>query len=247
MFNVTFTAAFLAGLVTFFAPCTFVTLPYFLSFLAAETITSVDTGPKSYKRRVFLSALLYVFGFLIVFTLLGYSASSFGRFLNTHREVFMKSGAILMLIFGAFIVIGDRIKFLHFLYHEKKIRHNVISESYSFPFIIGVTSAFAWTPCIGPLLGSILFLASYTTSKSIEGALLLLTYGLGITAPFLLLSLVTTYSEKWVRKLSRFANSVYIVSGIILIILSISILTGYSDVLFTEVYKVFIRLGYQPQ
>jgi cytochrome c-type biogenesis protein len=249
MFDVTFPAAFIAGLLTFFAPCTFVTLPYFLSFLTAQSFGLAHHDVENYRWKIFLSALIYVSGFLLVFTLLGYSASEFGRFLKFNKTIFLQFGAIFIIFFGIFMLFGEKVKSLYFLQRERKFRidHSHQANTFVFPFLIGMTSAFAWTPCIGPILGTILFVASYTTTKSTEGALLLFTYGLGITLPFLLIAFFFSYTEKWIRKLNKYTGYVYKFSGILLILLGFAILTGYSGTIFAEIYKVFIRFGYRPQ
>lgn len=245
MFNVTFTAAFIAGLVSFLAPCTFVTLPYFLASLTASAFGN-DASQTGYKKKVFFSAILYVLGFLVVFTLLGYSANTIGNYLDRNRELFLQISGILVVLFGLIIVAGDKIPLLFPFLRTKQLQFSKVGASYWTPFIIGITSAFSWTPCIGPILGTILLIASFTSTRSIEGAMLLFTYGLGIMIPFLLLAVVFAYSQNIVKKLYKVSAIIYKVTGIFLILLGITILTGYSGVIFGNVNSFFIELGYRP-
>lgn len=250
MVDVSFVAAFSAGLVTFFAPCTFVTLPAFISYLVLKASgESTQVRSNRYRWKVMISAIAYVSGFLIVFTLLGMTATSIGSLFSKNKQVLTQLGGVIIIFFGMFILVGDRLKPLHFLYREKKVSFSPqeVSKGYYFPFLIGITSAFAWTPCIGPILGSILLLASSTSSNAYdEGGLLLFTYGLGISIPFLLIALTFGYSEKFVRKFSKYTEKVYRFSAVLLILLGLSLVTGYSERIFSYMFSLFIKLGYNP-
>ena len=261
MDELSFITAFGAGLITFFAPCTFVTLPIFLSYLSLSitgsngknlnTQAKTNNGQQSiYKAsalQTFAGAVLYVSGFLIVFTLLGVTASEFGRGLLQNKEVFTQIGALLVIFFGFFILYGEKIHRLQFLYQEKKFRidSSIFKNSYILPIVIGITSAFAWTPCIGPILGSILFLAA-NTQTALQGGFLLFIYGLGINLPFLLLAIVATRSTGFVERFSGFAAKLQKLAAVIMIILGIILFTGWYNEIFGQVYQIFIRLGYKP-
>jgi len=183
MIEVSWIAAFGAGLVTFLAPCTFTTLPAFISYLLIKSTGEADTR-KSSRWSLFFGGLSYVLGFIVVFTLLGLTATSLGFYFAVNKVLLTQIGGVVIIFFGLFILFGERLKFMSFMFREQKFdlsqSHQKLEKGYSFPFFIGVTSAFAWTPCIGPILGSILFLASSTSSQIWEGAWLLFLYGLGI-------------------------------------------------------------------
>ncbi|HLD03243.1 MAG TPA: cytochrome c biogenesis protein CcdA [Candidatus Dojkabacteria bacterium] len=250
--------AFGAGLITFFAPCTFVTLPIFLSYLSlsisgknlnvqAKTGNSLQDTAQITVWQTFAGAILYVGGFLIVFTLLGVTASEFGRSLFQNKEVFTKIGALLVIFFGIFILFGEKVAKLQFLYQEKKFRIDSrrFKNSLFLPVIIGITSAFAWTPCIGPILGGILFLAA-STQTALQGGILLFLYGLGINLPFLLLAIIAARSAGFVQKFSSIAAKLQKMAAVIMIILGIILFTGWYSEIFGQVYQIFIKLGYRP-
>ncbi|MCA9383553.1 sulfite exporter TauE/SafE family protein [Candidatus Dojkabacteria bacterium] len=250
MIDVTFYAAFTAGLVTFFAPCTFVTLPAFISYISLKATESTGNsgGAIKYRIQVFLSSIVYAVGFLSVFTFLGMTATTIGSIFAENKDTLSRAGGLLIIIFGVFILLGDRIRPLHFLFQERKLEVNPsdASKGYLFPFIIGVTSAFAWTPCIGPILGSILLIAGSTTDAAYEGGALLFTYGLGITIPFLLIALTVGYSDWVIKRLSKYTAILYQASAVLLIILGTLLLVGYIDEIFGYVFRIFISLGYEP-
>jgi len=251
MEEVTYITAFGVGLLTFFAPCTFATLPVFLSSLAlsATGAKEGETGNLKYHLQVFFSALSYVAGFLLVFTLLGLTATSLGSFLTKNNQLLTQIGGFVIILFGLSIIFSERFKFLHFLLREKKIdlSHVRSTKGYITPFIIGITSAFAWTPCIGPILGAILFLASSTSSSAAQGAFLLFLYGLGIMLPFLLIAIFVGRSQIFVKRLSKYTHLIHRISAWILIVLGILLLTGLTDQLFGWLFNLFSFFGYNPR
>lgn len=252
MDNVTLLSAFVIGLLTFFAPCTFVALPTFISYLALRaTDVEVLSKPKQrrFSLRILLSALSYAAGFLLVFTVLGLTASEVGRFLNTNRDLYARFGGMLIILFGLFILFGEHISKVRFLFREKRVyvKPHFTEAGYLFPFVIGLTSAFSWTPCIGPILGSIFLLAGRTSSTAASGALLLFMYGLGIMLPFIGIALVFGSAEKIVARLKKYTGFIHKLTAVILIFMGILLFTGLFNQLFGVVYRVFIGLGYSPR
>jgi cytochrome c-type biogenesis protein len=241
--------AFIAGLITFFAPCTFTTLPSFLGYLSFKaTGEDLRLDSKKYRIKVVLSALSYVAGFLLIFTLLGIAVSQLGTFLAQNKQLFTRLGGLVIIGFGLFILIGERFSNLNFMFQERKIRlktRHFFDDSYVFPFVLGLTSAFAWTPCIGPVLGSILLLASGTGSV-FQGGLLLFVYALGINIPFLLISLFVGSSQKFVKKFRKTAVILHKLSAWLMILLGLILLLGISDIIFAFLYRTFVAFGYSP-
>ena len=240
--------AFAAGLITFFAPCTFTTLPSFLGYLTFKaTGEDLSLDSRKYRLKVVLSSVSYVSGFLIVFTLLGIAASQLGGFFAQNKQLFSRLGGLAIIAFGLFILIGERFANLHFMYREHKLRLKTrhFDDSYLFPFVLGLTSAFAWTPCIGPVLGSILLLAS-ASGSALQGGLLLFVYALGINIPFLLISLFVGSSQKFVKKLRKTAVLLHKASAWLMIILGFILLLGISDTIFSFLYRMFVAFGYRP-
>ncbi|MFQ5492775.1 MAG: cytochrome c biogenesis CcdA family protein [Candidatus Dojkabacteria bacterium] len=250
MQEVNFITAFGAGLLTFFAPCTFVTLPTFISYLIFQA-TGEETirSGKRYKLKVLLSAVSYVSGFLLVFTLLGVTATGVGSLFSRNKDLLTNVGAIVIILFGLLILFGERVKKLQFLFKEKKVEVNTtrFGKGYVFPFIIGVTSAFAWTPCIGPILGGILFLAGTSTDTALQGGALLFTYGLGISIPFILIAVFLGSAQKWMRKINRYTGTIHKISALLLIILGVMLLTGFADQAYGFLFRLFTSIGYMPK
>lgn len=249
--EVSLIGAFIAGLATFLAPCTFVTLPTFISFLSLRATADIDQDRSKHIRKVFSSALIYVFGFMLVFVILGATATSFNDLFLHNRKLFSQIGGLLIIFFGLIILVGDKFSLFNFLQQTRKfeIKDSKLSRSFIFPFTVGVTSAFAWTPCIGPLLGTILLLASNTGSV-FEGSFLLFVYGMGINIPFLILSLLVGYNSahanKFIRNFNKYALIIYKVSAFVMILIGISLLFGFVDRVFGPVFQLFVSWGYSP-
>lgn len=250
MQEVNLLTAFGAGILTFFAPCTFVTLPSFVSYLFMQATgkETLESGA-GYRARVLLSALSYITGFLLVFVLLGMTATGIGSVLRIYSDAFQTIGAILIILFGLFILLGDRFKKLQFLYRERKVelKPDQAGKGYLYPFIIGLTSAFAWTPCIGPILGSILLLASTTSESVFQGGFLLFIYGLGITVPFMILAFFLGSAQGLMKKFNKYTPLIHRISALLLILVGLMLLTGYTDQLYGSVYRLFSGLGFQAQ
>lgn len=267
MFEVTFLGAFIAGILAFLSPCVLPLIPGYLSYISGVGVEEIQKENRLFSPRVFLSALLFVVGFSVVFTLLGASASAVGQFLRAYQVEIAKIGGAFVIFFGLHfaglflrqnflkellgvqaVITGlylfkilDRDTFfaltgalaivlalylfgLHeYLYRqfrtEARTRVSLIGA-----FIVGVIFAFGWTPCIGPILGSILFLASQQETVR-EGALLLLTFSAGLGIPFLVAGLVFTAFLGFVKRFGRFFGVVEIVGGLLLITLGVLMVT----------------------
>jgi len=263
MFEVTFLSAFLAGVLAFLSPCVLPIIPAYISYISGVGVEQVQKEGRTFNVRVFLSALFFVIGFSLVFTLLGAGASLVGQFLRAYQTEIAKVGGGLVIFFGlhfagAFLrpnflkeLIGveafllalhlfgviDREVFFNltgalavvltlylFGMHEylyRQLKTEVKAEvSYLGAFLIGTVFAFGWTPCIGPILGSILFLASQQETVR-EGAVMLLLFSFGMGIPFLLAGLLFSLFLGFVKRFSRFFGVVEFVGGLLLISLGV--------------------------
>jgi cytochrome c-type biogenesis protein len=251
MQEVTLGIAFIAGLTTFFAPCTFTALPSFLAYISARSLEGKKEGTKvkNFDPSIILSSIYYLIGFLSVFTLIGLSGTLLGSFLHAYKESFTVFGGVMIFLLGLFMLFGDRISKLRFLFVEKKLDLDpkIFVKGPFFPLIIGLTNAFAWTPCIGPILGVIIGIAGTSTSTFSEGALLLFSYGLGVSIPFVLIATFVAYSPKIVSKLSTFAGVLYKVNAVIIILIGMAFFLGLSNNLFGFLYQLFSSIGYTPK
>ncbi|HEC65926.1 MAG TPA: hypothetical protein ENI23_11585 [bacterium] len=141
--EITIIATFGGGLATFLAPCTFATLPVFLTYIIGSTAEEIHDGGKKAKFKAIFNALFYILGFTVVFVLLGLTATSLGKFFLQEKSLLSKIGGGFVVLFGIIMVFGEKIPFLRFLYRERKIDAGGKLEGYNVirAFLIGVTSA----------------------------------------------------------------------------------------------------------
>lgn len=210
----------MAGLLSFFSPCVLPLVPAYLANLAGASAIETD------NRKIwptFFHSIAFVLGFSILFILMGASAGLIGSTLTTYSEMLRIIGGIVVIIFGIFLIAAYKIPWLNY---EKRMHvAGARNPGYLRSLLIGAAFSLGWTPCIGPILGSILFIASYT-HETAKGALLLATYSLGMGIPFLLIGLGWSYIVPFWRGITRHLGLISIVSGVLLILVGILMLTG---------------------
>lgn len=223
--QVSFLYAFIAGVLSFLSPCVLPLFPSYVTFITGLTLEefAASEGRWRVSYLTFFNSLFYILGFSAVFVALGASATFIGQFLYDYQNVIMKLGGVLIIIFGLFI--SGIIK-MDFLQREKKIYLMQKPAGYFGSFLVGATFAFAWTPCVGPILSSILLYAS-TKHKITEGVFLLSAYSLGLGLPFFLSSMALNTFISHYEKLRKYYRYIMIISGILLIIVGILILTDH--------------------
>ena len=234
--------AFIAGLLTFLAPCTLPLVPGYLSFISGVSLADLKDPDKVRQARlkIFYNGLLYVVGFSLVFILLGTLFGLGGAALIKHRLWLSRIGGAFVVFFGLYMLGLFRLPF--FLLVER----HVISESWVRPgkplssLVFGTAFAFGWTPCVGPILGTILLLAS--TSATIgTGAFLLAIFSLGLAIPFLLIAAGVGSAGQWLAKVSRYLN---VIGGLFLIFLGMLLLTDKFSFWLSYAYQFFEFLDY---
>jgi len=224
--EVSYIAAFLAGLLSFLSPCILPLVPGYISFisgLSLEDLNNKENGKGKSFYRTLTGAIFFILGFSLVFTLLGASATFIGRLLQIYADWFKRIGGIMIIIFGLHMVGIISIPFLNY---QKKFQTNQQS-SFHFvltPFIIGLAFAFGWTPCIGPILAAILVYAS-TQETVLKGIVLLLLYSAGLGIPFLLTALAINQFYQLSQQIKKYFSIIEIVGGVLLIIIGILIFT----------------------
>jgi len=213
--------AFVGGLLTFASPCVLPLIPVYLSVLVGGSIDEVAGAKRRFKLLV--NGTLFVLGFLSVFVLLGLGASAFGKFLVQYRLVFQQLGGMMVFFFGLkFLGVAN----LSVLDREKRFNFGGSGRISPLGAVaIGITFAFGWTPCIGPILGSILTLAAISTDSLAGGAWLLLLYGLGLGVPLLVVALFAQQGVSVLRKLHRLIPRLEKATGAVLVIVSILMVT----------------------
>ncbi len=224
MKDVSFSLAFLAGILSFLSPCVLPLVPSYVSFITGisfEDLTG-STDRKRIRNLTITSSLAFILGFSAVFISLGASSSAVGRLLFEYQDWIRIIGGILIIIFGLFI--AGFLK-LDFLMKDRKIHLSGRPAGYAGTFIIGMTFAAGWTPCIGPILGSILLYAS-TKGSAVYGFKLLAVYSLGLAVPFFVSSLAINSFLSYSKKLQRYMRVIMIISGLLLIVFGIMLLTN---------------------
>lgn len=204
--------AFTAGILSFLSPCILPILPSYISFITGISFKELTTS-KNIRNLTVLHSLLFILGFSIVFILLGATATYLGTLLLKYQQIIKKIGGILIIFFGLYI--GGLIK-SDFLSREIKIHLAEKPLGYLGTVLAGATFAFGWSPCIGPVLSTILLYAS-TSKKLSQGIILLAFYSLGLGIPFFLSSFLITSFLFYFRKFKKYINFITFISGIFLI------------------------------
>lgn len=234
--------AFLAGLLSFLSPCVLPLLPSYLAFITGLSFEElIRQGSSRQTRQIILThSLLFIMGFSILFTLMGASATLLGQFLATYRDMIRLGGGILVIFLGFFI---SGIIPLDFLQREKRWHWQHKPLGYLGTFLVGVTFAAGWTPCVGPILSAILLYASTAENLS-AGIILLLIYSLGLAIPFLISSLALNSFLNAFQKTHRFIGVLTKIGGIFLIAIGILLLTNSFDLLNEFLSRWFPDLSF---
>ncbi len=237
--------AFIAGILTFLAPCTLPLVPGYLGFISGSSLEDLKDPAKAKGARwkIFLNGFFFMLGFSAVFIVMGTLVGFVGgRFLAPYRLWLGRIGGVFVIIFGLFML---NVLKLPFLQREFQIKTPALlgRGRASNSFILGSAFAFGWTPCVGPILGSILLLASTSTS-ALQGGLLLTVFSLGLAVPFLLIAVGIGSASRYVQNISKYLNAVSIIGGIFLIFLGILLVTDNISLLISYGYRIFQFINY---
>ena len=222
--------AFSAGLISFLSPCVLPLIPGYVSFISGQSLQDILRS----KKINILALILFCFGFSTVFIILGASASYLGQTLLQNSDVLRIIAGIIIIIFSLQLIGLINIRYLNL---EKRFEAKK-SKNILFPYIIGLAFGFGWTPCIGPILGSILALASMeeTLSKAI---ILLIFYSLGLAIPFVLSGYLIQKFLLFSKNFKENINLISKIGGITLLITGILILTNQLQIVGFYIIKIF--------
>lgn len=225
--NISFVFVFLEGLLSFFSPCVIPLLPVYMGFLAGSAKTEKDGIIAYQRKKVFLNTAFFVIGISTAFLILGTSFTLLGKLLGEYRYFLIKASGILIILLG--LIQLDFIQF-SFLQKERKLHFNLTDKEANplIALILGFTFSFAWTPCIGPALSSVLILVS-GAKNTVIGYLLILVYAAGFLFPFLLLGLFTTQVLNFLKEKKRIVKYTIKAGGVLLIIMGLMTFTGYMN------------------
>ncbi len=216
--------SFLAGVLSFLSPCVLPLLPSYVTFITGMSFEEMTSGED--RKRVlyltFTNSMVFVLGFSTVFIAMGASSSLLGQLLFEYQDVIRIVGGVLVIIFGLFIT--GLLK-MDFLMQERKFHLQGRPAGYIGTFVIGMTFAAGWTPCIGPMLGSILVVAS-TKGSAAEGIKLLTVYSAGLAVPFLIAAMAFNTFLSYTKIINRYMRGIMVFSGVLLIAFGLLLLTN---------------------
>jgi cytochrome c-type biogenesis protein len=225
MADPTIFVAFIAGLSSFIAPCILPMIPAFLAYISGTTVSELGTKNGTIlsinRINIIFNTIFFVLGFSVVFSILGVLINSvLSNAVGEFTESLNIVGGIIIIAFGVFLLLSTKIRSLNI---EKKFFPQNSKSSYPMSFVFGLAFAVGWTPCVGPILGTILTLAATTPSISFS---LLLAYSLGIGIPFILMGVFFSRATRIIRSMSKHLKYYNVVLGAFIIILGILVFTN---------------------
>ncbi|WP_372520682.1 cytochrome c biogenesis CcdA family protein [Candidatus Ruminimicrobiellum ovillum] len=226
-------ASLFAGILTFISPCILPLIPVYITLVTGLSIEELDN--RKNLLSVFLSSICFVLGFTTVFVFLGLSVTIIGQFFLNNIDILRTVGGIIIIIFGLHLLGIFKIKLLYkqFAWMDKIKR----TSNYFTIYLIGCAFAFSWTPCVDPILASILIMAA-TQGTIAKGTLLLLIYSLGLAIPFILTALFVSKFLTLFNSLKKYYKVIEIVSGTLLILMGILIMSGGVNKITMHIMKV---------
>ena len=223
--------AFGAGFISFLTPCVLPIIPGYISYITGKNLNEIEQD----KTNVLIKTILFSIGFSVVFIILGATASAIGNILLfLSNELRIAAGIIIILFSLQMLGVLN----LNFLNQEKRLETKSYKDSYAFPLLVGAAFAFGWTPCIGPVLGSILALSATEASIG-AGVLLLSFYSLGLAIPFILSGYYMSRFLTTRKDFSKYYGRVTKTGGVILFLTGILIATNQIQVISFYILTIF--------
>ena len=212
---------FLQGMASFLSPCVLPLIPAYLTYLTGKSAEAMIHDRKAHRMLIWNGAA-FVAGFTIIFVLLGATATGIGKFLLKNNDLFRQIGGIIVIVFGLFHMGLVPISFLNY---EKRLQFTGKTPGLFSSMLMGIGFSFGWTPCIGPVLSAVLIIAG-RTSTVWGGIGLLAVYSLGLGVPFLVLTIFLKYLWKYFKDIYKYMKIIKVVSGAILVVIGVLILTN---------------------
>ncbi len=244
-FQISYLGALAAGFLSFASPCVLPLVPAYISFLGGaslDELTAEGGVDKALARRVFISALFFVFGFATVFISLGATATVFSQVIAENMDILGKIAGVVIVIFGLHFMGLFRIGFLNF---EKRFHLEKKPSGLFGSYILGLAFAFGWTPCVGPVLATILMIAGGSDSIW-YGTGLLSAYAAGLGIPFLIAAFAVRPFMAFMKRFRKHMHGVEIAIGSLLVITGIAIFTGAladASQWLLDTFPIFLEIG----
>ena len=244
MENTSLFAAFTAGLLSFLSPCILPLIPAYLSFISGVSLGEMrkEESDKKSSAKVLSNALFFVIGFSFVFVALGASATFLGNFFIAELGILRRVAGVLVILLGLLVLGVFRVGFLD---QEKRYHQRTKSFGLFGSFLVGMAFAFGWTPCIGPILAAILFVAS-TKETVAQGIGLLAVYSAGLGIPFLLAAMAVDRFLRVSSWIKRHFQAIKVTSGLLLIAVGILMLTDDLTRITESLMKLISAVGGTP-
>jgi len=235
--NITIIGAFIAGLLSFLSPCVFPLIPSYITYITGLSFADLQAEHSTHKvrRQIIIHSILFIAGFTCVFVLLGASATFIGGFLRLHMKFLCRIGGVLIILFGVHMT---GLVPIRFLLGEKRVSIHSKPAGYVGSFLVGVAFSAGWTPCIGPILASILAVAAIEETVY-HGIILLLAYSMGLAIPFFLAALAMHQFLVVFNRFKKFVRLFEIFTGVFLIIVGIMVYGNYLSQLSRYIPSIF--------
>ena len=234
--STTLSIAFLAGLISFLSPCVLPLIPGYISYISG---TSLERLIEKKNNLVVIKTIFFTLGFSFVFITLGLTASFLGKFFLNNSNILRIVAGIIIIFFSLHLTGIINFRFIN---KDIRILTNQYSHNLAFPLLVGAAFGFGWTPCIGPILGSILTLAAIEENFS-KSMLLLSFYSLGLAIPFIISGILIDKFLFFSKSFRKYISTITKVGGAILLLTGIAILTGQLQVLGFFILEYFPSLG----
>lgn len=232
--------AFAAGMLSFSSPCCLPLLPSYLSYVSGLPVSEI--GDRDARRLTVRTALLFVAGFTLVFTLLGMGATLLGSVLFANQRVLVRAFGVVIIVLGLANLGVLRVPVLS---REGRLFLGRVPRGPAWAFPLGMAFAFGWAPCIGPVLATILTTAAVTGTVA-QGGALLAVYSLGLGLPFIGLALAFRRAQRSLAWLKRHGRGVERVGGALLLGVGVLFVTGRWQLFFLPLQRKFAELGWPP-
>ncbi len=219
----TYLVAFAAGILSFLSPCVLPLVPGYLSIVTGLDLPTLRDDPKANRRRILTTTALFIGGFAIVYVPLGTAVGAVGQAFREYQHAITRASGVLLIAFALFLA-GSIVLKAPWLYQELRFHPRLGPLGRAAPVVLGAAFAFGWTPCVGPVVGSILTIAA-ESGRAVTGATLLAAYTLGLGVPFLLCGLALGSFSRLTARLQRHFALLTLVSAAIMLVFGVLLVT----------------------